>query len=75
MLAKDDRIRRRPAEVLALQEAGIRAFCLTNRHLTAAQQAERFVTNLHRIVQRSRTPGPYVYGVYEKELRLLWPRD
>jgi copper oxidase (laccase) domain-containing protein len=70
---KDDAIRRRPAERDALVEAGVRAFCLTNAQLCAAEQTERFVSNRHRILQQARKPGPYIYGVYERRLRRLWP--
>lgn len=63
VLFKDDRIRRRPAELDALVAARVRAFCLTNANLRAEEQAERFTTNIHRIVQRCKRPGPYVYGV------------
>jgi len=73
VLFKDDRIRHRPAELSALTDAGLRAFCLTNANLRGDQQAARFATNIHRIEQRARKPGPYIYGVYEAELRPLWP--
>lgn len=76
VLMKDDSIRRRPAELAALHDAGVRAFCVTNANLTGEEQARRLVTQRHRIVQRCRRPGPFIYGVYEKELRLLWsPTD
>lgn len=74
VLMKDDRIRTRPAERDALMNAGVRAFCLTNAQLRAADQTGRFVTNINRIIQRSRTAGPYIYGVYEDRLERLWPR-
>lgn len=63
VLLKDDRIRRRPAEVEALVAARVRAFCLTNAQLRGDEQAARFTTNINRIVERARQPGPYVYGV------------
>ncbi len=72
VLFKDDRIRHRPAELGALTASGLRAFCLTNANLRGEQQAAWFVTNIHRIEQRSRKPGPYVHGVYEREVRPLW---
>jgi len=75
VLMKDDAIRRRPAERDALVEAGVRAFCLTNAQLRAGEQTERFVRNRHRIIQQARKPGPYIYGVYEKGIRRLWPKD
>jgi len=75
VLMKDDAIRRRPAELDALVDAGVRAFCLTNAQLRAAEQTERFVSNRHRIVQQARKPGPHIYGVYEHGIRKLWPKD
>jgi len=74
VLTKDDAIRRRPAERDALTEAGVRVFCLTNAQLRGSQQTARFVQNRHRILQRARKPGPYIYGVYENRLSLLWPK-
>ncbi len=71
---KDDRIRRRPAEIDALRDAGVRAFCLTNANLRAEEQSERFVENRHRMIQRAAKPGPFIDGVYAHGLRRLWPR-
>lgn len=73
VLTKDDAIRRRPAERDALTEAAVRVFCLTNRNLRGTEQIERFVSNRYRILRQSRKPGPYIYGVYEKGLKRLWP--
>ena len=63
VLTKDGAIRRRPAERDALTEAAVRVFCLTNSNLRGAEQAERFVSNRHRILRQARKPGPYIYGV------------
>ncbi len=73
VLMKDDAIRRRPAERDALAAAGVRAFCLTNANLRASEQSARFVGNLDRILRRTQTPGPYIYGVYDGYIRRLWP--
>jgi hypothetical protein len=73
VLMKDDSIRRRPAELAALREAAVKAFCVTNANLTGEEQARRLVSQRHRMVQRCGRPGPFIYGVYEKDLRLLWP--
>jgi len=75
VLMKDDAIRRRPAARDVLVEAGVRAFCLTNAQLRAAEQTQRFVSNRHRIIQQARKPGPYIYGVYDTGIRRLWPWD
>ena len=74
VLCKDDRIRRRPAELQALSDGKVRLFCLTNAQLTFAEQAEWFLANRHRIIQASRKPGPYVYGIYRERIARLWPR-
>lgn len=73
VLTKDDRIRWRKVEIEALAAANVRVFCLTNANLTAPQQVAYFVTNKHRILQRARKPGPYIFGVYEKDIRRIWP--
>ncbi len=73
VLTKDDAIRRRPAERDALTEAAVRVFCLTNRNMRGEEQTERFVSNRHRILRQARKQGPYIYGVYEKGLKRLWP--
>lgn len=63
VLMKDDRIRYRPAELNALIENGVRAFCLTNANLRGERS----------ILDAAQTPGPYVYGIYATGLRRLWP--
>lgn len=73
VLTKDDAIRRRPAERDALIAAGVRVFCLTNRNLRGAEQAERFVENRDRILRQARKRGPYIYGVYQGRIAKLWP--
>jgi hypothetical protein len=74
ILMKDDRIRRKPREQQAILESGARAFVVTNANLTGEHLAEVFVENRHRIIQRSRHPGPYIYGVYPGRLEKLFPR-
>ena len=73
VLMKDDAIRRRPSERDALAEAGLRAFCLTNANLRAAEQTARFLGCIDRIVRRASKPGPYIYGVYDGHIKRLWP--
>jgi aryl-alcohol dehydrogenase-like predicted oxidoreductase len=73
VLTKDDAIRRRPAERDAMIDAAARVFCLTTAKLRGVEQTERFVHNRHRIIRQARKPGPYIYGVYEKGLKRLWP--
>lgn len=73
VLMKDDAIRRRPAELAALERAQVRAFCVTNASLTGAAMADMFIRHRFRIVQRCARPGPFIYGVYERDLKRLWP--
>src|SRR4051812_44861925 len=49
-LHKDDRIRRRPAQLAAVERFGLRVFCLTNGNLRGADQAAWLLFNRHRIV-------------------------
>ena len=58
----------------ALTDGKVRLFCLTNAQLTFAEQAAWFLANRHRIIQMSRKPGPYVYGIYRDRIARLWPR-
>ena len=74
VLTKDDAIRRRPVELAAVEAHAVKMFCLTNANLRGDQQRERFLGNLHRIVQRSRKPGPWICGVYGKRVVQIWPR-
>lgn len=75
ILMKDDRIRRKPREQEAILESEARAFVVTNARLTGGRLAELFVANRHRIIQRARHPGPYIFGVYARRLERLFPRD
>ena len=74
VLMKDAKVRYRPAELQTLIDHRVRAFCLTNANLRGAEQAERLLANLARIVRVAERPGPYIYGVYADELRPLWPK-
>ncbi len=75
VLCKDNRIRRRPAERVALEEGRVRVFCLVNASLNFADQAAYFVENRNRIIQACRKPGPFLYGVYKDNIKKLWPVD
>lgn len=73
VLTKDDAIRRRPAELAAVEEHAVKMFCLTNARLRGPEQCERFMTNIKRIVQRSRKAGPWICGVYDGRVAQIWP--
>lgn len=71
VLCKDDSIRRNPLELSMVERYGVKVFCLTTARLTGVMQRDRIIAHINRILQRTRKPGPYIYGIYEKELRLL----
>lgn len=73
VLTKDGRIRNRRAELEAFGAANLRVFGLTTAKLRKEEQTARFVSNINRIVQRSRKPGPYIYAVYENRVERIWP--
>ncbi len=75
ILMKDDQIRRKPREQQAVLESGARAFVVTNANLKGDEAAALFVENRHRIMQRARRPGPYIYGVYAERLEKLFPPE
>ena len=68
MFMKDERIRRRPAERLAIAEHNARCFCLANGNLDSTVMAERYIANWPRIVEASEEPGPYLYSVRANEI-------
>lgn len=58
VLMKDDRIRRRPAEIAALKASGVHAFCIANANLNTDQQVEILLRHHNGIVERCQKPGP-----------------
>jgi hypothetical protein len=73
VLTKDDAIRRREVELAAVEEHAVKVFCLTNAGLRGEEQRQRFLSNMNRIVQRSRKPGPWICGVYDGGIAKIWP--
>ena len=71
-LTKDPSIVR--AHEDALRASSLRVFAFNNAHLTGEVMAQRVVSNLQRIVQRSRQPGPFVYVISVDGLERRWPR-
>lgn len=62
-------------ELAALIGAGVRAFCLMSAQLPGSEQTKRFVmasTAIERIARNQ--PGPFVYGLYTREMRQIWPQ-
>lgn len=68
---KDD-VTKVPIQLAALIQAKSRGFWLPNANLPGPRQVEYFTFNIHRILQRSRKPGPYLVGVYMAKPYLRW---
>lgn len=63
LLTKDKDIRRRPLEVEAILNAGVRAFVLTATELRKEEQAEIFLRAMRKIVRICRQRGPFIYNI------------
>jgi hypothetical protein len=57
----------------ALRDSTLRVFALSNANIGGPEMAQRYRTNLHRILQRARKPGPYVDVVHHDRLERRWP--
>lgn len=68
---KDERIRYKAAEKMALIQHGVRAFCLSRGDLDGPTQAGLFLEHLPRIVAACRDPGPFLYAVNRQGLRSI----
>ena len=68
---KDAAIRRNELERQSVLTNGARLFCVPRADITAEQLAQRFLANLGAIARAAQQPGPYIYGVYPTEIRLL----
>lgn len=69
VLMKDERVRYRPAERVALIDHGVRAFCLTSGNLRAAEMAQLYLGVLDKLVAACAAPGPFLYVVSRSGLR------
>lgn len=56
----------------ALLESSLRVFAFSSSQLTGDQMEERILHNLNRIIQHANKPGPYVYKIYEKNVKPYW---
>lgn len=69
VLMKDERIRYRPAERVAVITHNVRAFCLISGNLRAATMAHQYLTVVHDIAEVCQEPGPFLYAVSSTGLR------
>lgn len=71
VFAKDARIRYNRAERETVSAYGVRYFCMSNRNLTGAEMARRFIANLDRITNACAAPGPFIYAVHKNRIERL----
>ncbi len=71
VLAKDEKIRYRPAERAAIVRYGVRAFYLSSGNLTAAEMADAFIANRTAIWERAAHAGPGLYAVTRSSIRAI----
>lgn len=69
VLMKDERIRRRPAELAALRAAGVHAFCIANASLNSDQQVQLFLEHQQQIFRRCREAGPTLDSISKTGIR------
>jgi uncharacterized protein with PIN domain len=68
VLAKDARLRQRPAERAAIHEHEARCFYFARADLPAAETAARFVRNRAAIERACSDPGPFAYAIHAKRI-------
>jgi len=70
-LAKDARLRRRPAERAAIRRHGVRCFYFTRGDLPAAEYVERILTNLEAITAACAEEGPFIYVIHPSRIQRM----
>jgi hypothetical protein len=69
VLMKDERIRYREAERVALINHNVRAFCLTSGNLRAADMAQLYLDGLLKLTAACAEPGPFLFVVSRSGIR------
>lgn len=72
-LTKDRRIRYRPAEIATVRRYGVKAFVVASGNLAAADQAQRLIDNIERMLVACGEPGPFLYAVYATRIVRIFP--
>jgi hypothetical protein len=71
IFTKDD-ITKVPIQLEAMSAAASRVFYLPKAGLPGDIQVEHFTVNIHRILQRSHKPGPYLVSLHLNKPYLRW---
>jgi hypothetical protein len=67
-LAKDARLRRRPAERDVIRRSGARCFYFTRGHLLAEEYVTRVLSNLDAISSACEQAGPFIYVIHPSRI-------
>jgi hypothetical protein len=68
---KDAAIRRNVLERRSVLANKARLFCVPRADITAEQLGQRYLSNFEAITRAAQQAGPYIYGVYPNEIKLL----
>lgn len=68
---KDEKIRRRPAEKLAVRRNSARVFYFTRGDLIAQLMAERIMANIEDIAEACLEGGPFAYVLHPRRIERM----
>jgi len=74
VITRDREVMKRPAELAAVHEHGVRMFAVTSPgQLTTWELVEAVVTQWREMEKLVELPGPWIYGLTRSSLRRLLP--
>jgi len=74
VISADSKIRRRVAEIAAVDQFGVKMFCIANANLTGVQQLELVLHHMPRILRESQKDGPWIFSLSASAVMKVWPR-
>jgi len=66
---------RHPGERPAIERHRARVFRVARSAKNSDQQIEYIGNNIHRITQRARRPGPFIYRIDRNRIEKMWPKE
>lgn len=74
VITADSAIRRRPSEIAAVEQYGVKMFCIANGHLTGPAQLAVVRRHMPRILREAQAPGPWIWSLSASTVKRVWPR-
>ena len=74
VITADSAIRRRPSEIAAVEQYGVKMFCIANGHLTGPAQLAVVRRHMPRILREAQAPGPWIWSLSASAVKRVWPR-